>query len=182
MAKLISKTYGDALFELALEEDKVSVFAEEIAEIKQILSDHTELNQLLSHPNIVKEEKISIIESIFKGRIQDELTGFLALIILKDRYSKIQEILTYFLQQVKAYEKVGICSVVTAIPLQNQQKMQIEAKLLETTSFVKMEMNYQVDPSIIGGMIIRIGDRVVDSSIVTKMNLLQKELLNIQLQ
>lgn len=59
--------------------------------------------------------------------------------------------------------------------------MQIEAKLLETTSFVKMEMNYQVDPSIIGGMIIRIGDRVVDSSIVTKMNLLQK-LLNIQLQ
>lgn len=57
MAKLISKTYGDALFELALEEDKVSVFAEEIAEIKQILSDHIELNQLLTHPNIVKEEK-----------------------------------------------------------------------------------------------------------------------------
>lgn len=60
MAKLISKTYGDALFELALEEDKVSVFAEEIAEIKQILSDHTELNQLLSHPNIVKEKKFPL--------------------------------------------------------------------------------------------------------------------------
>lgn len=182
MAKLISKTYGNALFELAVEEQKIDVFAEEIKEIMQILKAHTQLQQLMKHPKIVKEEKISILESIFKGNIQDELTGFLVLIIMKDRYSEIEHILNYFLEQVKALKKIGVCNVVTAIELQQEQKSKVEQKLLDTTDFLSMEMNYQVDQSIIGGMVIRIGDRVVDSSIATKIGEMQKELLKIQLQ
>ncbi len=181
MAKLISKTYGNALFELAVEEQKIDVFAEEIKEIMQILKAHTQLQQLMKHPKIVKEEKISILESIFKGNIQDELTGFLVLIIMKDRYSEIEQILNYFLEQVKALKKIGVCNVVTAIELQQEQKSKVEQKLLDTTDFLSMEMNYQVDQSIIGGMVIRIGDRVVDSSIATKIGEMQKELLKIQL-
>jgi F-type H+-transporting ATPase subunit delta len=182
MAKLISKTYGNALFELAVEEQKIEVFAEEIKEIMQILKAHTQLQQLMKHPKIVKEEKISILESIFKGNIQDELTGFLVLIITKDRYSEIENILNYFLEQVKALKKIGVCNVVTAVELQQEQKSKVEQKLLDTTDFLSVEMNYQVDQSIIGGMVIRIGDRVVDSSIATKISEMQKELLKIQLQ
>lgn len=182
MAKLISKTYGNALFELAVEEQKIDVFAEEIKEIMQILKAHTQLQQLMKHPKIVKEEKISILESIFKGNIQDELTGFLVLIIMKDRYSEIEHILNYFLEQVKALKKIGVCNVVTAVELQQEQKSKVEQKLLDTTDFLSMEMNYQVDQSIIGGMVIRIGDRVVDSSIATKISEMQKDLLKIQLQ
>ena len=61
------------------------------------------------------------------------------------------------------------------------QKSAVQTKLLETTQYRSMEMNYKVDPSIIGGMIVRINDRVVDSSIRTKLDGLKKQLLQIQL-
>ena len=62
-----------------------------------------------------------------------------------------------------------------------QQKDEIVKKLLETTHYVEIEMNYEVDASLIGGMVIRIKDRVVDSSIKTKLNNMAKSLSEIQL-
>ena len=69
----------------------------------------------------------------------------------------------------------------TAAALREEQKAQIEQKLLQTTSYKKMEMHYGVDGSLIGGMVIRIGDRVVDSSIKTKLSELTRQLMKIQL-
>jgi len=57
----------------------------------------------------------------------------------------------------------------------------VEKRLLETTKYVKFEMHYDVDSELIGGMVIRVGDRVVDSSIRTKLEDMKKQLLNIQL-
>ena len=149
MAKLVSKTYGEALFELAVEEDKVDVFMEEIAEIREVLAQNTDFAKFMNHPKILKENKLEVLKNVFKGRIQDELTGFLTLIVTKDRYHEIDAILDYF--------------------------------LLETTSFQQMEMHYAIDESLIGGMVIRIGDRVVDSSIKTKLNELTRQLMKIQM-
>ena len=69
----------------------------------------------------------------------------------------------------------------TAVPLKEEQCKRIEQKLLDTTEYTKMEMHYHLDESLIGGMVVRIGDRVVDSSIKTKLSELQKELLKVQL-
>ena len=66
--------------------------------------------------------------------------------------------------------------MVTAIELSGEQKEKVEQKLLEMTSYEKFEMNYEVDSSLIGGMVIRIGDRIVDSSIRTKLYELSKNL------
>ena len=69
----------------------------------------------------------------------------------------------------------------SAKELTERQKLAIETRLLELTDFISFEMVYQTDPSLIGGMIIRIGDKVVDSSIKTKLENMSKELLSIQL-
>ena len=69
----------------------------------------------------------------------------------------------------------------SAVELAAAQKKAVEAKLLETSGYKKMEMHFDVDSSIIGGMIVRINDRVVDSSIRTKLDGLTKQLLQIQL-
>ena len=58
----------------------------------------------------------------------------------------------------------------------------MEKRLLETTRYVAFEMNYQVDADLIGGMVIRIGDRVVDSSVRTKLDRMARELSKIQLK
>ena len=73
MAKLVSKTYGDALFELALEEGKLDLLADEVKAVSEIISDNGDLTKLMNHPQIDKEEKVKIIENIFKNRISDEL-------------------------------------------------------------------------------------------------------------
>ena len=181
MAKLISKTYGEALFELAVEENKIDAFMEEVIAVQKALQDNPELYKLLNHPKISKEEKTKVMENIFKGRISDEVTGFLTLIISKERSKELDAILQYFIQRVKEEKGIGTAYVSTAVPLNEIQKAQVEEKLLATTSYRKMEMIYTVDESLIGGMVIRIKDRVVDSSIKTKLSEIKKQLYKIQL-
>lgn len=181
MAKLISKTYGEALFQLAIEEDRADAFMEEIAGLRKILTENQEFGRFMNHPKILKEEKTEVLEKVFRGRISQELLGFLVLIVAKDRYGEVETILDYFLAEIKKYKGIGTAYVTTASGLRKEQQARIEQKLLETTGYKKMEMHYAVDESLIGGMVIRIGDRVVDSSIKTKLTELTKQLLKVQL-
>lgn len=181
MAKLISKTYGDALFELAVEEDKIDVLLEETVQLQKILAENEDFGRLMNHPKIIKEEKIEVAKTVFAGRVSEELFGFLTIIISKDRYREIDEILKYFVAKVKEYKGIGIATVTTAVPLKDSQCKEVEKKLLDTTRYQSMEISYDVDASLIGGMEIRIGDRVVDSSIRTKLSELQKDLLKVQI-
>lgn len=181
MAKLISKTYGDALFELAVEENKVDDLLEEIGLLQKVLRENDDFGRLMTHPKINKDEKTRVVTDVFKGRISDELLGFLTIIISKDRYQEIDGILEYFLTEVKKYKGIGVATVTTAVPLRADQCKKVEQKLLNTTDYKSMEIHYEQDAALIGGMVIRIGDRVVDSSISTKLNELQKELLKVQI-
>lgn len=181
MAKLISKTYGEALFELAVEENKTDVFLEEVNAVIEALKQNEDFYKLLNHPKISKEEKIQVVENVFKSRISDEVTGFLTLIISKERYKELDAILEYFISRVKEEKGIGTAYVATAVPLNEIQKAQVKEKLLSTTKYNEMEMVYSVDESLIGGMVIRIKDRVVDSSIKTKLSEIKKQLYKIQI-
>lgn len=181
MAKLISKTYGEALFELAVEEQNLDVLFEEAKAVRDILRENSDFGKLMSHPKIPREDKVKVAEEVFKGRVSGELTGFLVLIIEKDRSKELDAILTYFIDRVKEEKHIGVAFVTTAVELDKATQLKIKQRLLETTNYKEMEMHYSVDSSIIGGMVIRIGDRVIDSSITTKLNELKKQLLKIQL-
>lgn len=181
MAKLVSKTYGEALFELAVEEGKEDELLAEILQLKDVLAQNPDFGKLMNHPKILKEEKLDVLAKVFADRISKELLGFLHLIISKDRYGEIDRILDYFVDEVKRLKGIGIAYVSTASDLSEAKKKEIEEKLLATTSYKKMEMHYQVDEDLIGGMVIRIGDRVVDGSVKTRLYELEKQLLKIQL-
>lgn len=181
MAKLVSKTYGEALFELAVEEGREEELLAEIQQLKELLSENPDFGRLMNHPKILKEEKLEVLEKVFKGRISEELLGFLYLIVNKDRYGDIDDILDYFIGEVKQLKGIGIAHVATATAISEDKKKEIEERLLATTSFSKMEMHYHVEEDLIGGMVIRIGDRVVDSSVKTKLDQLQRQLLKVQL-
>lgn len=169
------------MFELAVEENKVDALLEEIGQLQKVLKENVEFGKLMTHPKVNKEEKLQVVTEVFKGRVSDELLGFLTIIISKDRYQEIDEILSYFLSEVKKYKGIGVATVTTAVPLREEQCKKIEQKLLDTTNFKSMEMNYEINAALIGGMVIRIGDRVVDSSISTKLSGLQKDLLKVQI-
>jgi len=181
MAKLIEGSYGDALFELALEQNNLDAVAEQVDMLAQAFAENPELLKLLTHPKISKEEKVSVIENIFKGRFSDDIVGFLVIITEKDRGAQIEGILNYFKAKVREYKKIGVARVTSAVELSAEQKARVEEKLLQQTSYESFEVDYSTDASLIGGMVIRIGDRVVDSSIRTKLDTMTKNLRKVSL-
>ena len=177
MAKLVSKTYGDALFEVALEKNQLDEFLDEVKAAQTAIEENKELFKLMSHPKIVKEEKIKIITDIFTGKVYEELVGLLRMIVDKGHFEQVDSVFTYFIDEVKEYKNIGTAYVTSAMELSDAQKAAVEKRLLE-----KFEMHYDVDSELIGGMVIRIGDRVVDSSVRTKLYDLTRELSKIQLK
>ena len=181
MAKIVSKVYGDALFELALEKQSVTALYEEAGALRKIFRDNGELMQLLTHPKISKEEKEAAVKAIFDGRVSDDMAGFLVLVVDKGRADELDAVLGYFLSVVKEYKKIGVVDVASAVELTDAQKEKLCEKLLATTDYATLEVNYRVDAALIGGLVVRIGDRVVDSSIRTKLSQMEKQLQRIQL-
>lgn len=182
MAKLVSKTYGDALFELAVEENRTDSLMEEISVVQAVLNENSDFEKILIHPEISKSKKLQVIEDVFKGKISDALTGFLRIVVTKGRYKDLPDIFAYFIARVKEYKKIGVAEVTSAVLLDEMQKQKIEQKLLETTRYQTMEIEYKVDESLIGGLMIRIGDRVVDSTIKSKLAALTAGLMKISLE
>ena len=182
MAKLVAKTYGDALFEVAADSKRLDAFYEEAEGARAVLKEDADIYKLMNHPKIVKEEKIQIIEHIFKGRISDELVGLIGMIVDKGHFAELDSVLEYFINEVKESKNIGTAYVTSALELSETQKAQVAKKLIQTTKYVEFEMHYDVDAALIGGMVIRIKDRVVDSSIRTKLNHLSRELSKIQLK
>lgn len=178
MAKQVDITYGNALFELALEEDKLDVLYEESMALIEILKDNEELIKLLNHPKVSKDEKHKIVTDTFDGKISDELTGLMAMVVNKGHISQIISILNCFVKQVKNEKNIGVATVASALELTDSQKQAIEKRLIETTSYDTMEIEYSVDKALIGGLVIRIEDRVVDSSIKTKLENMSRTLAN----
>ena len=181
MAKLVSKTYGDALFSVAIEENRVDEFFEAAKVIAEVIRGHEDFRELLAHPKVIKEDKIQIIQDTFGSAAPKEVVGLMTIMITKGRQEEILAVMDYFIELVKENKKIGHAYVTTAAPLNAKQKEQVEEKLLETTKYESFEMTYAVDETLIGGMVIRIGDRVMDSSIKTKLENLSRELRNIQI-
>ena len=177
MAKLVSKVYGDALFEAALEDNRLSGLSDEVTAVKEIIAANDDLSKLID-----KEEKVRIIEEIFGGRVSAELVGLMRMIIEKNHYKELTLVFDYFLDRVKEYQNIGTAYVTSAFELSKEQKLAVEKRLLDTTKYVKFEMHFEVDTALIGGMKIRIGDRVVDSSVSSRLERLTRDLTKIQLK
>lgn len=168
------------MFAVALEENRMDEFFEAAKVVSEVLQTNEDFGKLMSHPKIMKEDKVKIVEETFDGHVPKEIVGLMTLMVTKNREEDILAVFDYFVGLVKEEKKIGKADVTTAIPLSDSQKAQVEQKLLATTKYESFEINYEVDKSLIGGMIVRIGDRVLDSSIQTKLSNLSRELRNIQ--
>lgn len=131
MAKLVSQTYGEALFELANEQDKIDVFTEEIDVISEVLAKNPDFSKLMNHPKIDKENKLEIVDNVFLGRIDKELVGFLRLLVTKGRYADLDSILQYFRNAVKEEKGIGVAYVKSAAALSDRQKNRSKKSFLK---------------------------------------------------
>ena len=96
MAKLIEKVYGEALFELAVEEKRMDEFRKEIRVIEQVLSENPDFEKLMQHPGIPVEEKEKILTNVWEGRVSREMLGLMLLMLQKKHYNKLSGVLDFF--------------------------------------------------------------------------------------
>jgi len=176
MAKLVSKVYGDAYVSVVSEKNNLIDALEEIKSVKNILLENVEIIELLDSPKMDDEEKIDFIKGIFENHISVDSMGFLLTIIEKKRQAELLPILDYVIDCVKELLLIGKATVTTALPLDDSKKERIVDELLKSSHYKSLEAEYVVDESIIGGIVIRIGDRVVDSSVKTRIDKMREML------
>ncbi len=176
MAKSVAGVYSQALFELAREKDP-ETFLREAEGLLVILKENPDFSGLLAHPRITRAEKQEALEKVFGNALSPEFLGFLKLLVIKDRAGALGSILEEFLNKVREELGIGKVFVTSACPLDEGRRAALEERLLSATSYKRLEPEYRVDASLIGGMVVRIGDRIVDDSLKTKLYTLERELL-----
>lgn len=90
MAKLVSKIYGEALFEAAVEDNIVDSLMQEVEVVYDILRDNEEYVKLLSHPRFPVEQKVALLEEVFRGKVSDELTGLMTTVVEKADFLRLR--------------------------------------------------------------------------------------------
>ena len=180
MAKLVSKVYGDALFSLALEENKLDEVWEEVKLLSSALQESKEFTNMMTHPDMTQEKGLALLEEAFGGKLSDVMMGFFQVLVKKGRFSEILSVLDYFQKEAKEYKKIGVVYVTTPTGLTEEQKSSIVERLTQISGYQSLEMNYVVDPGLLGGIRIRIGDRVVDNSIQTKLEEMTRSLSKVR--
>lgn len=169
MGKLVvSDRYANSLFSVGLELNELDKFQKELNMISETLASSDELLQVLVHPRITDEEKKSVVDSLFKQRVSNEIINFLYVVIDKGRESVILEIIDIFndlYDQYKGHIKV---TAVTAIPISEDQKEKLIKKLEDLTK-MNVNLTNEIDPSILGGMLIKTKNRVIDGTVASEL-------------
>ena len=171
----IAKKYSEALFSLAEEKDEFIKFKNDLNSIKEAFTEHKEFKNVLFHPRIKIEEKKRIFKRIFKEKISQEIYNFIQLLIDKRRIFYIKAIINQFNDLVNDRKKILEIEVVSAIELEENMKNRLKDKLEKGMNY-EVVLNNTVNPEILGGLVLKIGDKIIDGSIQYKLNTLSEKI------
>lgn len=176
MAELVSRRYAVALFELCKEENNLDSIHEEFSAINQVISKERDLSDFMLSPQFRHEEKKTMLKQMFEGKISDTLLNFFCLVADKSRFDVMDGIYDYF--HTLYFEERGIVSAVaySVVPMKSELLEQLKINL-EKQFNKKIVIENQINTELIGGVRLRIGDKVIDGSVKRRMELLKDNLL-----
>lgn len=179
MVELVAKRYGAAIFELAKEQDAVESLKQEIGVMKESFLDK-EIMEFLTHPKVSVDQKVSLLEESLSDKISKDMMGLIVLVVKKNRQNVLPAILDETMALIDEDQGKAKAYITSAESLSEDQKKKIVAQL-EKLANKEIIPVYDVDPSLIGGVVIRIGDRIVDNSIKGRLHSMSKTLLESQM-
>lgn len=178
MAKLVANVYSNALFEVAIEENKIDQLYNELTQITDLFSEYPDFFELFKTPKISVEDKKKSIEEVFEGKISTEMLNFLKIVLDKRRSNAIFSIKSEFDKKVYAHKGIEKATAETAVPLDSEEMKRLENALGDMTG-KKIELKNVINPNVIGGLLLRVGDKVVDGSIRKRLSDMQDSLAQI---
>lgn len=169
--------YAKAVLSLSLDLKKADQVNDDMQLISLTIEGSVELQNLLNSPVIKTQEKKSTLIALFEKKINDTSLSLINLLIENKRLTLLAEVAKQYTIIYDQYKGSEVAEVTTAIPLSDDLEEKVLAKVKEITG-KEVTLENIIDPTIIGGFILRVGDKQFDASILGKMNNLRREFEN----
>ncbi|MDQ7833010.1 MAG: F0F1 ATP synthase subunit delta [Desulfovibrionaceae bacterium] len=175
---IIARRYAKALFSLGLGQggDAVSAYGKDLEELAAVLENVPELMRVFANPIFVASEKKAVLDGVLaKLSVSPVVKNFLGLLAEKERLSFLPEIAVYFRTLLDEAQGVVRGRLVTALNLAEARRDQIKSKL-EAQTGKKLVLDFAVDPEILGGVMLKVGDKVLDASLRAQLQILKEQI------
>ena len=172
--------YAGALYALAIDSDKVDSIHDELGRLSDLIDESQDLRRLLESPTFSREEQNRAITKVMEKAGADALTlKFLGTLASNGRLSALPRVIQAFQQEHARRRGQVSAEVISAVALDDNRKVVVEKTVARLAGSDKVSLSMRVDPSLIGGLIVRIGSRMIDTSIKTKLSRLESAMKGI---
>lgn len=168
MSGVVAKRYARALFEVAKERGLIDEIEAELNAIVDVVTSNSELNKIMMHPHIAPKGKKELLEQLFQDRVKPETLNFLNVLVDNRRESDLAGVLSAFVSLANEERGIADAVVTTARPLSDAEQADIAKRFGEILNKT-LRVHAVVDPSILGGIVVKIGDRLFDGSVKSKL-------------
>lgn len=172
----VSKRYAKALLSLGMEDGRFQEYGKELQDFSSFYASHQELNQAISNPAFTLEERKRLLRALLARSVYSEtIRNFLSLILDKNRIRSIEEINAFYGQLTDEVSNTVRADVVVPRPLSAEAENKL-GKALEQMTAKKVRMAIRQDDRLLGGIVVKIGDLVVDGSVKTQVQGIKESL------
>ena len=170
---LIADRYASALYDLAADSKSVDLVLVDLTLLQTMLNDHKDLHLVIKSPLIVSTDKLEILEKLLLNIKANKLTlTFLKVLEQNKRFSNLYSTISQFIN-INAYNRGDVLADITsAEELNDEQRKNIKEQLKNTLG-KKLSLNFIVDKKIIGGLVVKVGSKMIDTSLANKINKLK---------
>lgn len=163
--------YAGALFELALEEKATDTVRQELDQFDALIAESPDLNRLVRSPVFGADEQLKALSAILaKAGLSGITANFLRVITTNRRLFAVRDMIRAYRALVAKNKGEVVAQVTVAEPLNDQNKEALKGALKSVTGGKDIDMDVTIDPAIIGGLVVKVGSRMVDTSLRTKLN------------
>ena len=156
--------YAKSLFSLAIEQDSLEKCKEDMQFVANTCDSSKDLSLLLKSPIIQTDQKLSIFKEVFYDKMSEVSVSFVNIITSKKRESILEGIANSFITLYRAHKNIESATVTTAFPLDETLKKEV-INFIKTHGEIEVDLTEKVNEKIIGGAIIRMGDKQLDASV-----------------
>ncbi|WP_026696000.1 F0F1 ATP synthase subunit delta [Peribacillus kribbensis] len=172
----VANRYAVALFQIAKEKNLLAQFEEELRTVKAVFSQNHELTGFLSHPKINGVQKKQLIQTAF-GSLTAAVQNTLMLLVERHREGIISEVADHFINLANEERGEAEAKVYSVRPLTDDERAAINASFAKRVGKNSLNIENIIDRSLLGGVKIRIGNRIFDGSVSGKLQRLERKLL-----
>ncbi|MBP2627187.1 MAG: synthase subunit delta [Firmicutes bacterium] len=177
LANQLATKYAQAIYELAAEKKLLDQVETELKLVESTIDNYSDLSTLIYHPRVLTKTKKETISKIFGQDVADVVLKFLMLLVDKRREAALPAIIREFVRLANEARNIVEAEVTVAMPLNSDQQTALINKLSLVTGKTII-LKTQIDKAIIGGVIVQIGDKLIDGSIARQLQMLKNTLLN----